>query len=126
MTLTIPDDLRKDYVAHVGEILVRNHGKQPFYSPEDVKTASSQVSDSSKDYSFIDWHCWAMCVFCARGDFDVYHQSIGENCDYASMKGEMMAGLSGGTLGPDFDADASWLELRDFDLSSIFEWFSPI
>ena len=42
---------KKAYGKEVGEILVKNHGKKEFYSPEEVKTASSRSRFA------MDWHC---------------------------------------------------------------------
>jgi hypothetical protein len=107
---------KKAYAKEVGEILVRNYGKKKFYSPEQVTKASSQ---SRYD---IDWHCWAMCLFTSPFDFDTYHQSIGEACDYAAMKAEMTSALTDGASKAWFDIDLSWLEWPDIELPSIFDF----
>lgn len=44
-------EYKKLYVKNVGEILVKNNGNQKFYSPTQVKKASSQ-----NKYN-VDWHC---------------------------------------------------------------------
>jgi len=107
---------KKAYAKDVGEILVRKHGKKKFYSPEQVKKASAQ---SRYD---IDWHCWAMCLFSSPLDFDAYHKSVGETCDYAAMKADMTSALTDGASDEWFDIDLSWLEWPDIELPSIFDF----
>ena len=108
---------RKSYVAAVGEILVKNHGKKKFYSPEQVKKASKRTKYDA------DWHCWAMCVFSSPASFNAYHESAGENCDYASMKGEMASLLTDGQSESWFDLDLSWLERPDIESPYLFDFF---
>lgn len=78
---------------------------------------------ASIEFLSVDWHCWAMCVYSIAADFNAYHTSIGEICDYASMKSEMTSALTDGVSDSWFDADMSWLEWPDIDLSSIFDVF---
>lgn len=107
---------KKRYGKEVGEILVKEYGKNKYYTPEQVKKASSR---SKYD---IDWHCWAMCIYTSPSDFNAYHQSIGESCDYGEMKAEMASALTDGASDSWFDIDTSWLEWPDIDLSSIFDF----
>ena len=95
---------KKAYGKEVGEILLRRHGKKKFYSPAQVKKASVQSKND------IDWHCWAMCLYTSPADFKSYHESIGEACNYASMKEEMTSALTNGASDSWFDIDLSWLE----------------
>jgi hypothetical protein len=108
---------KKAYGKAVGEILLKNYGKRRFYSPKQVKTASY------KSKYGVDWHCWAMCLYTSPDDFNSYHQSIGETCDYASMKSEMTLALTDGASESWFDIDLSWLEWPDIDFPSIFDFF---
>ena len=110
-----PED-KKAYGKEVGEILVKNHGKKKFYSPKEVKTASSQSQFA------MDWHCWAMCLYTSPSDFESYHRSVGETCDYGSMKAEMTSALTDGTSESWFDLDVSWLDWPDIELSSVFDF----
>lgn len=112
----LPPTDKKAYGKAVGEELVKNYGKKKYYSPEEVKKASSQTKYD------IDWHCWAMCLYTSPSDFDAYHQSIGENCNYAEMKAEMTSALTDGASDSWFDIDLSWLEWPDIDLSSVFDF----
>ena len=71
-----------------------------------------------------------MSIFSTKNDFDIYHEKVGEVCDYISMKAEMLKGVSGATAEqwstiPDMDIDASWLDLETvFD--GISEGFSAL
>jgi len=109
-----PED-KKAYGKEVGEILIKNYGKKKYYTPAQVKKASEQ--------SKYDWHCWAMCLYTSPTDFDLYHKSIGETCNYAEMKSEMVAAMTDGASSSWFDIDMSWLEWPDIDFSSIFDFF---
>ncbi len=106
---------KKAYGKSVGEILARNCGKKKYYTPEQVKAASSQSKYN------IDWHCWAMCLYTSPADFNFYHDSIGETCDYSAMKAEMTSALTDGASDSWFDIDLSWLDWPDIDISSVFD-----
>lgn len=75
-----------------------------------------------------------MCTFSTHSDFDVYHEEMGEICDYTAMKAEMLSGLTSSVEDhvnwfdlQDIDLDASWLDMGDiFEglddfISGIFE-----
>ena len=62
-----------------------------------------------------------MCLYTSPSDFDEYHKSIGEECDYASMKAEMTSAITDGASDSWFDADTSWFDWPDINLSSIFD-----
>ncbi len=94
--------------------LVEENGKKKYYKPEEVKKAHGK----SKWYDGLDFSCWAMCTFSSHADFESYHESTGEVCDYTEMKSEMLSGLSVSTTVdwteiPDIDIDASWLDFED-------------
>jgi len=108
---------KKAYGKAVGEILVKDYGKKKYYSPKEVKRASS-----NSQYP-IDWDCWAMSLYTSPGDFKTYHDAIGESCDYAAMKSEMTSALTDGVSDSWFDMDLSWLEWPDIELPSIFDFF---
>ena len=111
-----PED-KKAFVGAVGEELVRKHGKQKYYKPQEVRRAAE-----ARGYP-VDWHCWAYCIFCTPEDFKDLHDALGEACDYAAMKAEVLADLTAGASFSLFDLDLSWLEWPDVDLSSLFDWF---
>lgn len=110
-----PND-RRDQVKRVGEDLVRNYGKKPYYTVQEVKDANRR-SDISLDYS-----CWSFAFFNTRSDFDAYHQSIGEQCDYTAMKIGMLSSVSNASDTSMFDMDLSWLEFPDIDWPT-FDFF---
>lgn len=111
-----PED-KKKYISDVGQRLVREHGKQKYYKP-------TQIKKSSRDGGYQpDILCWAYVMYASPSDFEAIHAAAGEVCDYASMKAEVLTDLasSGSFLG--IDIDLSWLEWPDIDLSSVFDWF---
>lgn len=116
-TLPLSNDDKKAYINAVGTSLVQTHGSQATYKPEQVEKASKE-----NRYG-IDWACWAMCIFCSADDFEEYHRSIGETCDYTAMKSEMLMTVTDGASADWLDLDISWLEWPDIDLSSIFDIF---
>ena len=51
------------------------------------------------------------------------HDALGEACDYAAMRAEVLADLApGGAFSPP-DVGLSWLDWPDVDLSGLFDWF---
>lgn len=112
---------KKEYITDIGKILVHEHGKKKYYTPEQIKTAHKK----SKWNEGFDFSCWAMSVYSSHSDFTSYHQQIGETCDYADMKTEMLQGLSvssGSEIPdlPDADIDSSWLDFGEV-FGNIFE-----
>jgi len=114
---TLSQQDKKQYAKDVGKILVQEHGKQKYYSPNRVTRTSKKTQWD------IDWYCWAMCLYTSPEDFNSYHKSIGESCDYVSMKREMAYAVTDGASEAWFDFDLSWLEWPDFDVLSIFDIF---
>jgi hypothetical protein len=110
-----PTDRRRQ-VKLVGDDLVKNHGRKSFYSVEEVKAANRRQGIG------LDFGCWSHATFNSHKDFDAYHQSIGESCDYVSMKAEMLSSVSTAADTSWFDVDLSWLEFPDIDWS-IFDFF---
>jgi hypothetical protein len=105
-----PED-RRQQVRLVGNDLVKHYGKKPHYSVQEVKAANQRQGIDA------DWVCWSFSVFNTCQDFEQYHLSIGENCDYAAMKSEMLSSVSDATDVSWFDFDLSWLEFPDIDWS---------
>ena len=105
-----PTDRRMQTRA-VGSDLVRNYGRKNYYSVEEVKSANTRQNIGA------DFGCWSHATFNSHKDFDEYHQSIGESCDFLAMKGEMLSSVSINTDSSWFDHDFSWLEFPDIDLS---------
>jgi uncharacterized membrane protein YgcG len=71
------------YVKHVGPELRNRYGNQPKYTPAQVKQAVKASGYSSQD------DCYAFALYCSEDDFGDYHRSIGESCDYNSMRSEI-------------------------------------
>jgi len=111
-----PPKDKKAYAESIGRILVKNHGKKKYYSVPEVQSAVKTASS-------IDWVCWAMSLYVSPEEFDIYHKSIGEVCDYSAMKSEMAAAITDNASSSWFDADLSWLEWPDFDMPSILNIF---
>lgn len=105
-----PEDKRRQ-VTRVGNDLVRHYGKRRYFTVQEVKDANRRQGISP------DVACWSHAAFNSHGDFDAYHRSIGEDCDYAAMKSEMLSSVSEASDTSWFDLDLSWLEFPDIDWS---------
>ena len=109
-------------IQKVGNNLVRHHGKQRYYTVDQVRAANQRQGIG------LDLACWSHAFFNSHADFDALHAGSGEACDYAGMKAELTEALSPGdatvdtTSWLDFDWDLSWLELPSVDWS-IFDFF---
>jgi uncharacterized membrane protein YgcG len=71
------------YVKHVGPELRNRYGNQQKYTPAQVKQTVRASGYSS------DNDCYAFALYCSEDDFIDYHRSIGESCDYNSMRSEI-------------------------------------
>lgn len=107
---------KKKLVREVGEKLVAEHGKKKYYQPAQVKKAILDLGYQ------IDYACWAYCIFTSPEDFRIIHETLGEVCDYVSMKSEVLSALAPGGSFLDLDIDLSWLDWPDIDLGSVFDW----
>lgn len=107
---------KKEQAKLVGDDLVRHHGKQNFYSIEQVRSANVRCSIKP------DYACWSHALFNTRDDFERLHAAAGEVCDYLAIKKEMLDSLSIGDSSDWFDFDLSWLDFPDIDWS-IFDFF---
>ena len=107
---------RRKQVRLVGNDLVRNYGKKQHYTVLEVKNANRRQGIA------VDVVCWSHAVFNSHQDFDAYHRSIGESCDYVAMKSEMLSSVSSASDTSWFDIELSWLEFPEVDWS-IFDFF---
>lgn len=116
---TLTEKEKQQIAAVIGKDLVAIHGKKKYYTQPQIKRALE------RNAYLVDVHCWAYCLFLSHDAFDTYHASIGEICDFISMKTSMLASATDHVSDSwlDFDWDLSWLELPDFDLTSIFDIF---
>jgi len=106
---------KKRFAKRIGDDLVRHYGKKKFYSTAMVRSSARRQNTNAA------WDCWAYSLFTSPREFNEYHRTIGETCDYALMKGDMAAAVTDGASASWFDADVSWLDWPDFDLSSVFD-----
>lgn len=122
------------YIKHIGPELRKRYGGQRKYTPDQVK----QTVKNSLYSSIYD--CYAFSLYCDYADFVDYHSTIGESCDYNSMRSEISYSFySIFQSGTTFDAcdvidlsdridsaknvgDSSswWSNLFDFDSGSYF------
>lgn len=109
-----PADMRKQ-VRMVGNDLLKNFGKRYQYSVHQVREANKRQGVG------VDVACWSHAFFNSHSEFDRYHQTLGETCDYGAMKRELLESVSIHHEASWFDVDLSWLELPDIDLS-IFDF----
>jgi hypothetical protein len=111
---TPPKDKRA-FAKKLGDDLVKHRGKKKFYSIAEVHSSLRRLTLP------YDLDCWGFALYSSRSDFDRHHRSTREECDYDSMRGEMIDALAEGAWSI-FDIDLSWLEWPDIDLSSIFDF----
>jgi hypothetical protein len=102
---------RRQQTRSVGADLLKTYGRKQYYSVEEVKSANRRQKIK------LDFACWSHASFNSHKDFDTYHQSIGESCDYISMKSDMLSSVSTSSDSSWFDLDLSWLEFPDIDMS---------
>ena len=107
---------KKAQAKRVGDDLVRNYGKRRFYTVSEVRESNRRLGIA------LDVECWSYAMFTTHSDFDRLHSALGEACDYAAMKAEMLRAVASDTPSDWFDWDLSWLEFPDLDLS-IFDFF---
>jgi hypothetical protein len=105
--------------TRVNKDLTKKHGKKKKYTAAEIKEACiDQVVP-------IDWMCWAFCMFMDHDEFDFYHASIGETCDYTGMRTEVVEALDASDIDISHLSEAigetSWLDFFDFDMD--FDFF---
>lgn len=119
-------ETRRAQAKRVGDRLVRQHGKQRYYTQTQVRRAHSDCGLSP------DLTCLSMALFMDRGSFDAHHAEIGEICDYGEMRSQMLGAVAkpdSSSFNPGLDLsinldwlDLSWIEFPDIDWS-IFDLF---
>lgn len=120
----ISPENKKQYIADLGEILVKDYGKKKYYKPEEVKKSHNRTDWVSS----LDFSCWGMSVYSSHHDFDAYHLSSGEVCSYTDMKSEMLVGITDDVSFfdlPDVEVDESWIDLSG-TFEAIGDFFSSI
>jgi len=106
---------KKVLTEKVGEALVRKNGKKKTYTVDEVKAAARGANIP------FDWDCWALSLYCDRGDFDAYHRSIGEICNFDFMHGKMLEAVS--AILPNLETSRAISAVGDSVDSS---WFSNL
>jgi hypothetical protein len=76
------------YAVKLGHILKSRYGDREQYTPKQVRTI---VWEWGYDRTF---QCYAFAMYCNPTDFNDYHRSIGERCDYDAMRTEVMQCLN--------------------------------
>src|ERR1044071_7143392 len=72
----------------VGNDLVKQHGKKPYYTVKEVK-------ESCRRQNFPEaWDCWGLSLYSSPQDFAEYHARTGERCDYQTMHNSMAESLA--------------------------------
>jgi hypothetical protein len=87
------------YRKKLGPYLAANYGKQKHYSPAQVKKGVEHVGLDPM------CTCYGMAMFTSRDDFNAYHQTTGEHCDYNTMLDEASS-VGSGFLGAIFGSDS--------------------
>lgn len=99
----------------LGSRLAKRYGAKHFYTVDEVRAGLRDLAIKT------DWHCWGFALFCSPDVFAAYHRSIGEVCDYAAMKADMVSAVTGGVSEAWFSFDLSWLDWPDIDLGGLFD-----
>lgn len=112
---------RRDQAQSVGKELVRRHGRQKYYAPWQVRDAHVRM------HIPLDFVCWSHALFTTRAEFDEHHTSLGEACDYGTMRSQMLGSISSSSHEPSWWnpwLDLSWLDLPDIDWSifDLLDW----
>lgn len=117
VTCNIKPDDKKAFIDDMAKTLTNRYGKKKYYSQNEIRNVARY-----NGYP-IDWYCWAYCFFCTHEEFDLIHEQLGEVCDYASMKTELLSEVSGLSASSFLDLDLSWLDFPDINWAGIFDWF---
>jgi hypothetical protein len=72
------------FIKQLGPKLRDRYGHKSYYSPEQVKQTIAITNYTAGD------DCYALSMFCSEDDFNTYHRSIGESCDYGMMRQEVV------------------------------------
>jgi hypothetical protein len=80
------------YARQLGRLLQARHGRQNSYTPVQVKTAIGEAGFNT------NYDCYGLAMYCNDTDFNSYHHSIGEYCDYRSMQSEIGQCLFGNNV----------------------------
>jgi hypothetical protein len=115
-----PPANRVELCKRLAAELTKTHGRKRFYSIGETRQAMRKLGTP------LDFYCWGHAFFCSHADFDAHHRTLGQSCDYAQMKSQMISDVTNGASEQwlNFDVDWSWLQWPDIDVSSIFDVFN--
>jgi hypothetical protein len=103
------------HMREVGPELRRRHGAQRYYRPQQVREVMTDRRSNRYDND-----CYSYATYCTQEDFNDYHRSIGESCDYGAMRQEICQSFDFLPGGAEFDAfdifDAS-VRLDNFEVA---------
>ncbi len=112
---------KKESLIRIGKILVEDHGKQKFYSPEQVQSAHDKMKSNLIDTVSLsaDILDFAMSLYSPVEDFVTYFTSSA--ADYLKLKTEAIKEISDSDWDffPTIDIDMSWLDAGDILESTI-------
>ncbi len=84
-TLNQPQKHRaiRSYGQRLCRLLQAKYGEQATYTPNQVKATVKEWGYSTS------YDCYALAMYCDLIEFDDYHRSINESCNYELMRGEI-------------------------------------
>jgi hypothetical protein len=94
----------RDYARRLPKLLAKDYGASQSYTPVQVKRTIDRYNMNS------EYSCYGLSMFCDREEFDQYHHTLGESCNYDGMRAEIAA--------THFDGNV------DFTMSDIVQVFS--
>jgi len=75
----------RDYARRLPKLLAKDYGFALSYSPRQVRSTIERYGLNS------DYSCYAISMFSDRVAFEQYHNGLGENCAYDTMRAEVAA-----------------------------------
>ncbi|BFM51276.1 DUF6559 family protein [Marinomonas sp. THO17] len=73
----------QSYIKKLPSLLEKDYGKAKYYTPMEIRSTIVSNNLCVEDLRF------AIAIFSNQKNFESYHQEIGENCDYESMRKEI-------------------------------------
>jgi hypothetical protein len=71
------------HLTNLGPELRKRYGTKPAYTP-------TQVRETLNFIRYRDgYDCYSFAIYCDYNDFNEYHRTIGESCDYHAMRNEI-------------------------------------
>lgn len=73
----------ESYLRELPALLAKDYGRTKIYTPKQVRSTAER---GGLPLVFV---CFGIAMFSEKFEFDDYHQEIGEQCDYDSMRSEI-------------------------------------